>query len=361
MQDCNEFIIGDLHISANWDGVDRTKDVVGVLEQIRYHIQHVIEEHPSNTYHWVYWLGDIFDSPNVSHVHIAMFMEYLSSFSSDKVAHKILKGNHDGDRDSRKGSPLLEIEASGLAEVFWEPTLEYSTAYVPYCSQAVLDKFVESLKPNEYIKRILTHTDFIGVTPGTEKQINRGLPCVFPQKLIDWPSKPQIIAGHIHEPSEKDNVLVLGSIIKTSISEIKPKRIWCHPFEEVKPYFWVPNSRDVKDFSINYSTDEGKKLYQKLLKNEDNLLQLSDIISVRMVCPHTLAHEIDQIQFKDTVSKYCHHLRFCFDVQKEKQFRMKELDVVESDIDIVRAWLTKQDVSDKDQILSEIDSLMEDH
>jgi DNA repair exonuclease SbcCD nuclease subunit len=354
----NEFVVGDIHLNASWDGQDRTEDAFDVLYQIKKHIEDTIDENPSNTYHSVFWLGDIFDSPNVPHSHIARFIEYLASFKSDHMVHRIIKGNHDGDRDSKRGSPLLEIEAAGVADVYWEPKLEFNTCYIPYCSQEVLDKFVATLDPSAHIKYMFTHTDLMGITPGTEKMINRGLPCVLPQKLIDWPSKPLIFAGHIHEPYQKNNLVVLGSIIKTSISEITPKRIFCSPYENETGYFWSPQSRDVKSFKINYSTEEGKLLYQKLLKNENQMLLSSDIVSVDIVCPHNIAHELDQIKFKDIVSKYCHYLRLTFNVLKEKQFRMKEVDAL-SDVEIVKAVVAKQGISDADVVVKDVVSLME--
>lgn len=356
------FVVGDLHLECIWDGLDRSEDIFTILYNIHAYVHRLWEVNDRENCDIV-WLGDIFDSCTVSHTCISRFMEYLKSFDP-AISHKILKGNHDGEPNSKKSSPLKEIEAAQLATVYWEPTVEGDDIFIPYCTQKVLDKFT----PDITGKTIFTHVDIIGLTPGTEKEIGVGLPCVLPEWIINHPDRGTIWSGHIHHPQEKilwygplkhTSLCVVGSVLQTKISEQ----------DDIKRFIYIMsnglggseriNSREIKHFDVTIGTVEGNKLYENLLKNDPKLLESTDIVSIRMLCPHNLGHLIDQNGFEDAVRKHCYYLRYSFTVQKEKKLRMKELDAKLSDIQIGTAFIEKQGLSEKELILQDMGSIMQ--
>ncbi len=342
-------IIPDLHIGISYDGVDRTEDVFSFLEKL--YKDNSEANNGREIVKRVIWLGDIFDSPNVSHSYIARFIKYLDRWTF--VQHLILKGNHDGEADTKKGSPLLEVEASNVARVIWEPHIEGGEFLIPYTTQDKIDQYRDKA---QFINTVYTHVDIYGVTPGIEKSIQRGVPCVLPDWVINL-GKP-IFAGHIHKPQAVKNLMVVGSVLKCDISEAEDVKRYLTVNDDGKIGFDLIDCRNVQHFDIDYSTDSGKDIYLSFFGGLKSSTTKDSIVSINLTCPHTLAHEIDQAKFQDEVRKQCYHLKFKFNVVKEKSFRMKELDNTKSDFELIDLYLTKQEISDKDLILQDLKEIL---
>lgn len=352
------YVVGDLHIGIQWDGLDRTEDIFKVLNDIKTYVHNNADCDEEE----IIWLGDVFDHPNVSHDYVSRFISYLRSFGSFSlgysVKHIILKGNHDGEPDSRKSSPLKEIEASEAAFVIWEPEIIANELFLPYCSQEKVDSFCRCLS-NVDVNAAYTHLNITGATAGIEKEIGRGTEVWIPDSLFCDGSHYPIYAGHLHQPQVQNRVNIVGSVLKTSITEANDIKHFLKIDDEIVTEIPIQN-RELKNFDINYSTPSGKELYTTLLDNSQyQRIDSDDIVSIRMVCPFHLAHEIDQVKFQDLIRKRCYHLRFDFSVIKERQFRMKELDKALSPIETVSAFVEKQGISEKELIIKEISELME--
>lgn len=347
-----EFIIGDIHLENNWDGVDRTEDTFELLKSIRNTVREYREQNKITDLIHIIWLGDIFESANVSHRVVARFIDYLRTFHENDE-HKIMKGNHDGEPKTRKGSPLLEVEVSSdNVEVIWEPLVLGNHLFLPYCTNEEMDKIKDKCIN---IKHCYCHLDIIGATPGTEQGLSHGLPCLLPDYVIN--NSKQIWAGHIHTPQIINNICVVGSIIKTSISEVGQKRIYRIDDNDQVETIYL-NSRNLVNYDVNFKDQIGKDVYAAMLADPARFFKPEDIVSIRMECPHTEAHLIDQFKLQDKLRKACYHLRFDLKVLKEKQVRMKELDVNLTDTQIVSKCLENQGVSNKDLIVAEISKLI---
>lgn len=340
-------IIPDIHLGATYDGCDRTEDIKKILIEI----QKVIKNSPVQD---VIFLGDIFDSPHVSYSIVSWFITYLKGFDP-KIKIVILKGNHDGEINTRRGSPLQDVEASGLAIVFWEPTVYGNSFYIPYTSQDKLDEFCKTLP--EGIKYAFTHLDIPGTIPGIEKQIGRGLSYSIPRKVLDYPGI-RVFAGHVHKPQTIAHVDVIGSLIISDISERHDRKHWIILNDDDTITSYPISNRDIISTKLNMSLDSDKLIYQNILQGVHDPYLKDNIVSLEMIIPHNIAHEIDQSKFKDYLRSKCYHLKEDIKVVKEKQFRMKELDKTLSDEETIRVYLDKQDISDKELILKDIKEIL---
>lgn len=348
-------IVGDLHIGKQWSGKDRSEDIFEILSYVLEDVN--TEVSIRNEQVGLLFLGDIFDSPNVSHHYVARFINLLGTLKN-LVCTSILVGNHDGNCQTSRGSPLQTIEeAFPSIGVIWEPRYEDGILYLPYTTQDVINKYLDSLGDTKF-NYCFTHLDIAGLTPGTEKDNSKGLPCMMPDRVKEICNK--IFAGHIHTPQTLDNITVVGSIIQTDISEVGQQKYYVKLYDSSKAVTGIEytpiNSREIKSYNIKYPDD--KNLYDELLSSKG--INKTDIVSIKLICPHNLAHEVDQFKFQDEVRKACWHLRFDFIVLKEKQFRMKDLDNTLSDIEILTKYLDSQNITDKVDILNYAQKVMED-
>lgn len=332
-------IIGDLHLECIWDGLNRTEDVFDFIKQL-----------PVTKEEDIIWLGDIFDTPYVSHSVVSRFMDYLSLMNLNGNRHYILCGNHDGEPGTKKGSPLEEIRASGLASVLFEPMVFNDWVFLPYTSQKVISDFCQDLSKFDG-KTVFTHMDIADVIPGIESEIGRGSPCLLPNGVIQRAKK--VWAGHIHKPQDIGNLTVVGSVIKLKISELEDRRYF-HDGVAI-PY----QGRNLWSFTIDFSTQDGKTWYENTL-NGIGLQHIPDaIVAVDFTCPHNLAHEVDQGKIQDAIWKAgCYHLRFDFHVVLEKKLRMQHLNAKMTDYEVVKSYIETQGVSDQELILKDVQEII---
>ena len=347
-------ILPDIHLGAAYDGCDRTEDIKKNLLWIR---TKILENDKIDS---ILFLGDIFDSPNVSYSVVSWFITYLKGFTcTGNHYFYILKGNHDGEINSRKGSPLQDVEASGLARIFWEPEVCGRQLFLPYTSQEKLDEFCKVLP--EGLKYCYTHLDIPGTIPGIEKQISRGLSYVIPRKVLDYPGI-QIFSGHVHRPQKVAHVHIIGSLIVSDISERDDQKQWVihDDFGTGNIDVNLLDNRKILSCKLNLSLEKDIMLYKALLTDsmEGDVSIKDAIVSLEMIIPHNIAHTIDQVKFKDVLRSKCYHLKEDIKIVKEKQFRMKELDKTLSDEETIKVYLDKQDVSDKDQILQDVKGIL---
>jgi len=339
----NKLIIPDIHLGARWDGVDRDKEILKFIRTI----PEIVNQ---NQIKIVYFLGDIFESPYVSHSLVADFIEILNDIP-EEVEIEILCGNHDGKPENTKGSPLQEIAALGRDTLGVTYGAYYEESrnelYLPYQTDPITQEQFKGMINSETVA--FTHLDIHGAVPGMEREINRGAQAFLP----DWVSHKckKIYAGHIHKPQTMGNIEIVGSVIKANIAES----------DDVKKYIKIINGqeihvpikcRDIISFDIDYSTEEGQNIYHRLIQlGQEDTKKLDALMSVNIVCPHNLAHEIDYIRFKDSLRKKVHHLRSNFDVVKERNYRIKELDTSKSDIEIIETFVNSQHITESEPII----------
>jgi DNA repair exonuclease SbcCD nuclease subunit len=328
-------IVGDLHLGLSWDSLDRTSDVFEALEEVKKYVtagEHII------------FLGDVFESSAISHSVVAHFLTYLSDIKKKScVDIYILCGNHDGNSSHRKGSPLEEIEASGLAKVIWEPQLITGIGYMlPYT-------FTE-IKESDVPQGVDTysHVDIPGAVPGFEAKIGRGLPVALPAWMSARASR--IFGGHIHRPQKFGNITIVGSLISTDLSEVgdckrviitKPNTL---EFESIPLV-----NRPLMGVEVVYGTPEYTKNLDALLATLQ--ITTNGIVSVNITCPHTKAHEVDWLKLESEIRARCYYLRWSLNVVKEREVRVKDLDLQKTDGEIITDFVNKQNITDKVEVL----------
>ena len=331
-------VIPDLHIGLVWDGCDRTPDVFDFLEQAK--------EYVSNRD--VVFLGDVFNDPNVSHKHIARFIEVLHEYKAAGAKELyILRGNHDGEVSLKRGSPLQEVAATGICSVIWEPTLVDKFLFLPY----TIDPIPELDVPPDTIA--FSHLDIENAIAGLEKDIGRGLDSFLPE----WVSKKclQVFGGHIHHRQRHGNIELVGAAIRVKTSESTEISgiLQVSPDGSFKRV--VLSSRCLMGYKLTFGNEECRTVLKSLLDNDIS----TAIVSMHVTCPHTEAHKFDFIKYEDTIRKKCHYLRFVLDVVKEKELRIKELDDTKSDIEIAKLYIGKQSISDEKEVLECVNETME--
>ncbi len=326
-------IIPDLHLELTWDGLNRSNDVWAFLSSIIPEAKLVDK---------IIWLGDIFDSPVVSHSIIANFMAVLSKFPNKNI---ILRGNHDGIFETKKGSPLEEIEVSSLAQVVDKPTVIDGMLFLPYMEYAKVTPIEGKFKWG------FSHLDIAEAIPGMEAEISRSSKCQLP----DWAYKSceKIISGHIHKPQTVRNgqVIILGSVLKVSTTEANDQKVYgildtVTNTLELKPIA----TRNIRDYKVTY--DES-------FKPESLVVDPTDIVSVKLTVPHNLAHKFDFRALEKRLRESCYHLRYEVDVVKEKFIRHKNVNVNATDLEIFSAYVTSQGVKNPETIIEEFKKVIE--
>lgn len=333
----NKLVIGDLHLNATWDGLDRTQDIFDVL------YKQILPTIIGQDIKEVIWLGDIFHT-NPSHTVISDFIDFLKRI--DFVKHVILKGNHDGEPSSSKGSALEIIESTGLARIVWEPEIKDNDVYLPYCSQKVADEFTFQLPESWNFS--FTHVDIPGAVPGSEVQVSRGAPCLLPEKIIK--GSKQIIAGHLHSPQILGNINILGSITRTSMTEQNDTKRVMILYPSTQAFIFI-NDREMEAVAI---TVHAKTDIEYIKNYANNISFPNKIVSMKIICPSNLAHELDFNEIQDTIRKKCYYLKFESLIHKEKQLRMPSLEATKPLYEIIVDYVKNQGISDGDLILSDI-------
>ena len=331
-------IIPDLHIGLNWDGCDRTPDVFEFLKNVNQHVKG----------RDVIFLGDIFDNIHISHKHIAQFMNILHQYKESGCGEiYILHGNHDGMRSLKHGSPLQEVEASGICNVIWSPVIIGKYAFFPHTMEPIAEM------PLTKDMVAFCHLDIEGVIPGIEKEIGQGVDTFLPKWVSD--KVHHVFAGHIHHVQKQGNIDIVGAAVRVNTKEANElSRIIL--LEDALSFISIPlPSRNVTTMKVFYGSPDSDAQLAAL----SNMSVKDHIVSVAVVCPHTEAHKFDHIKFEEDLRKRCHYLRFTFDVVKEKELRIKELDDSKSDIEITKLFLEKQNISDALEILNCCNEVMQ--
>lgn len=336
-------IIPDLHIGLTWDGLDRTEDIFTILEDIK---DEVMPSEP------LVFLGDIFDSTNVSHSHVARFINYLAKLRQ-KFATKIyiLAGNHDGQPSHKKGSPLEEVESSRFAEIVWIPKFIPGVGFfIPH----TYDELKESDVPLGC--DVFTHVDIPGAIPGMEVKIGRGLPTSIPEWL---PRKAaRVFAGHIHKPQQLGNIYIVGSLILTDLSEVGEQKRIIRTVPNELAYCTIPvANRSLLSLDAVYGTSTYEKAMAALLEELDDTI--NPIVSVKIMCPHSKAHEVDWIKQEDIIRSKCYYLRWNFNIVKEKELRAKDIDLTKTDGEIIKEYIEKQKLPDQTEVLKCFEEILQ--
>lgn len=352
-----DLIIPDIHLGLRWDGLSRDEDVFSFLDSLT-------EKYKTSEVNSVLFLGDVFDSPDVPHSLVADFMNWSDKFISYTTPENIRKiiilcGNHDGKPDfGRHGSPLEEIEAAKLAKVIWEPEIYNNRVCIPYCNT---EKISESFKKEVCTKSGLfnlnsyCHLNIPNAVPGIELEIGRGVSYTLP----DWVSEHcnKVYAGHIHKPQVLGNIRILGSAIKVSMAEAKDTKYYMelHTSDKILEVpVKIPN-RNLYGFKL----DVFKGDFLEQLKTITDTELTDAIVSVLVICPNEKANSFNWYEIENSLRKRCYHLRWSLQIIKDKNIRLKDVNINLSISETLKSYLDKNNVKDPAKILNMFSSLEE--
>ncbi len=211
-------VIGDLHINQN-----RKKAIKLAFNEILSKIK-------NKKFSYTILLGDIFDkTPTIEERNIfAKFLSYLLKKSKKII---LIKGT-----DSH----------------------EYTKGIYNLSDLCILNNKIEAKESFEIDNYVFLHTDIYGL------KYSNGFICEEGLKKFD--KEKTYIVGHFHTPQQKDNIIVVGSIYKTSFAEKDDEKM----FLIVKDT--TIDSISIKSRNMIELHVEGKN--QKL-KYDESLLNLS--------------------------------------------------------------------------------------
>jgi len=233
MKNNKTLIISDLHLS---DTLPYDEYVEGGREKEKKEILDFIIE-KSQDCDQVMILGDALNKKNNSSKVIREFTEFLERFENKKLY--ILGGNHTKKPDGTSAKDYLkEIKDKNWEIITNEIKTIREIDFCPYFSKSELgvksneegqELIMSRLKGN---KILAVHFAISDSLTGSGQNTNVFDEIVLPRKEL-MKRYNLVVAGHIHSPEHRDNVLITGSIFSREANE-KQKFIWILDNETMK-------------------------------------------------------------------------------------------------------------------------------
>ena len=178
----------------------------------------------------IIFMGDIFNSRSPSSTVIRKFINFIERL--DKKELYVIAGNHDQLYSCTKSSLdfIKEIKSKDWHIITNEIVKEGDFTFMPYFTRQFLDVgtheeatdiLMKKLKPN---KILFTHHSISGTSTSSGIETNVFDEIVLPKKELEKKFK-LIVGGHIHQPSIKNNTIVAGSLMTSTVGELQ-KYIW---------------------------------------------------------------------------------------------------------------------------------------
>lgn len=237
----------DLHIGLSTDGIDRSDEVLDILEDI---IDYGIKLHKDTSEEVIFVLGgDIFNNNNPSEKLITLFIFILNRLKETGFRSFIMVGNHDEVSDPERVSCLNFVNELGYVYknisliddietikigVFDNGPLYFT--FLPHVSKALIQRRVNeglmrrTIPTQTYIDKsaekimktvgngsqhiVFSHLNVKGVHAGSEENLLKKSTVYLPDAITNPPIgciTPQIVQGHIHSFLEEKNLHIVGS------------------------------------------------------------------------------------------------------------------------------------------------------
>ena len=216
----------------------------------------------------VVFMGDLLDTNDVVKVSLhKMMTNFIEELSTDRRVFIVI-GNHDYSSpsqyltDNHIFNPLKKWKNVTVVD----QVISYKDSlFMPYVPPGKFLSALEGIDLSQY-KRIFCHQSFIEVVPFAEDSWRKDL--------------PQIISGHIHDSSSKDNIFYTGSSLQDYSNENPDKILWLLvTLEEDRRDFppgeiFIPYPTDIKGIESTYC--KFKNLFTvELDEYHDNRLVIS--------------------------------------------------------------------------------------
>lgn len=240
----------DFHLGLTTDEIDRTDEIVSVLEYIFKHAVKVKAD-------FVVLGGDIFDHNQPSEHLIGVFISVLNILSKAGIKVFVVVGNHDAIAKHKRRSCLsfirklakhgyknLKLVDDVKTVKMWDAEVgNVYFSFLPFISGAHIDKKYKSaqqyvdMKMRSVRKKlkqddqwfIFSHLNVKNCVYGTEEFMLKKVETWVPEFLTEFKlgqTKPTIIQGHIHTRQQHENIHVVGSPIFTAFGEKEEKKFF---------------------------------------------------------------------------------------------------------------------------------------
>jgi len=152
------------------------------------------------------WLGDLLDTKDI--VRAQCLNTYYKYFSTSKLKHIILVGNHDYTTGECSEHALETLKALPNVKVVDEPYMEGTTLFLPYYRD-------NNKLRNQLVKAdvVICHMDIKSFDYGNGFISEEG---IHPEELKDY---KLIISGHYHKYQQKNNITYLGTPFSHNFGE----------------------------------------------------------------------------------------------------------------------------------------------
>ena len=274
----------DFHIDLKTDGIERSDEILDIIEDM---IDHGIKVHEETKDEVVFVFGgDIFNTNNPSEKYITMFIFILNRLRETGFKSFIMVGNHDEVSDPERVSCLNFVHELGEAYpnitlVDDIRTIKMGTfdtgplyfTFLPHVSKALIQRNVDdgklrrNIPTQTYINKkseavmkavgqgsqhvVFSHLNVKGAHGGSEENLLRKSTVYLPEVMLNPPIgyiEPDIIQGHIHSKDKIGNINIVGSQFFCGFGE-----------RETEKYFL--------DLEINHAIGGGKHKFHYIPTN----------------------------------------------------------------------------------------------
>jgi exonuclease SbcD len=203
-------ITADLHLTTREEHPQR----FGVLENI-------LQEMVKAKMHMLIVAGDLFDE---STRRFADFESICKNPAFNQIRIHVIPGNHDPSLDNKKLT-LENVTVYSEPYLFQPDFFSPPFLFLPYCKDKtmgeVLAPFAEELTPNAWV--LIAHGDWIQGMRETNP-LEPGVYMPLTRTDMDHYQPIHAILGHIHKPTDQDNVHYPGSPCPMDITETGQRR-----------------------------------------------------------------------------------------------------------------------------------------
>lgn len=231
-------VTGDFHYGLSVEDLDRTPEVHKAVNKI---VDYAIE----NKVDFFSIGGDTTDNNTPHPDHLRMIIEILNRLDDAEIVTFVMRGNHEAVADKERLWGLTPLEEIGYANVHFikEPKIlsleDMVFLFLPHVTQnqasqskykgspqALIEAEAERLLGTVTNKKItvISHYNHIGVLPGTEHIRLRQSDLNIPAVVTRSPKVIKVFNSHIHNPNEKQKVVMPGSVICTAFGDLTAKR-----------------------------------------------------------------------------------------------------------------------------------------
>jgi DNA repair exonuclease SbcCD nuclease subunit len=306
------YVISDTHVGCKrYNLPEITNDINYVFEQ---HINNAIEHKVDLVLH----CGELFDMSYVHPSYISFVVEQINKLKLNNIHLVLIYGNHDISGFRYERSPIKILEYFDNVVVLKNNSYQFKD--VNFIGLSYTNLKYSDFKSFEDLFEVivLNHIDV--------NTLNIGM---FHQETYDVPYKtskndtinPELLKdltysfiGHIHNSSEFDNYMFVGSTYALGFDQINDKYGYLFDIEsDVRLVQKIESKPEFKLCYLQYTEDD-----YELIENDLNKLDINSIVKVKVTISNTSIQDMVRKYIREIQKKYdsrLHKLFMTYDIQ----------------------------------------------